>query len=62
MEYKCHKCGMGVKNLTCTKCNSPLVSDVVKTDHGKVQVSKCPHGCGQIKSPTCCGHDMVCSA
>lgn len=34
MEYKCHKCGMGVKNLTCTKCNSELVSDVIKTEKG----------------------------
>ncbi len=52
---------MGVKNLTCSKCNTPLVSDMVKTDKGHVQVAKCPNGCGQIKSPICCGHDMVCS-
>ncbi|KTD53693.1 hypothetical protein Lsan_4103 [Legionella santicrucis] len=59
MEYKCHKCGMAVKNITCSKCDALLVGDTIKTDDGKVQVAKCPNGCGQIKSPTCCGHDMV---
>lgn len=62
MECKCQKCGMGVKNLTCSKCNALLVNDVIKKDNDKIQVAKCPKGCGQIKSPTCCGHDMVCSA
>jgi hypothetical protein len=62
MEYKCDKCGMGVKGLTCSKCNSALVKDVVNTANGtQVQVAKCPQGCGMIKSPTCCAHDMACS-
>lgn len=52
---------MGVKNLTCSKCNALLVSGAVKTEKGTVQVAKCPNGCGQIKSPTCCSHDMVSS-
>lgn len=53
---------MGVKGLTCSKCNSNLVQDNISTADGKkVQVAKCPKGCGMIKSPTCCGQDMVCS-
>lgn len=62
MECKCNKCGMGVKGMKCTKCNSELVSDTITTDNGsKVQVAKCPKGCGKIKSPMCCGQDMTCS-
>jgi hypothetical protein len=62
MECKCNKCGMGVKGLTCSKCNAALVIDTVSTDKDNIQVAKCPKGCGKIKSPMCCGHDMVCSA
>lgn len=62
MECKCNQCGMGVKGLTCSKCNSELVSDSITKDNGdQVQVAKCPNGCGKIKSPVCCGHDMTCS-
>lgn len=60
MECTCKQCGMGVKGLTCSKCNSELVQDTVIKDGNKVQVAKCPKGCGMIKSPTCCGQDMVC--
>jgi len=50
---------MGVTGLTCTSCGSELVHDHITRDDGtKVEVSKCPNGCGMIKSPTCCGHDM----
>ena len=62
MECKCDKCGMGVKNLTCSKCNALLVSDMIKTDQGEVHVAKCPNGCGKIKSPVCCGQDMICTS
>jgi hypothetical protein len=62
MECKCNKCGMGVKGMACSKCNSPLVQDYVTTNEGnKLQVAKCPQGHGKIKSPTCCGQDMACS-
>jgi hypothetical protein len=61
MEYKCDKCGMGVKGLTCSKCEAPLVEDTIMVGSKKVQVAKCPNGCGKIKSPTCCGEDMTCS-
>ena len=53
---------MGVKGLTCTKCDAALVADTVTTDQNqKIQVAKCPNGCGKIKSPTCCGQDMSCA-
>jgi len=62
MECKCEKCGMGVKGLTCSKCNTALVNDTISTEKGtQVQVATCPNGCGKIKSPMCCGHDMTCS-
>ena len=63
MECKCNKCGMGVKGLTCSKCNTSLVIDTITTDsNNKVQVAKSPKGCGKIKSPVCCGQDMSCSS
>ena len=59
MEYKCHDCGMAVKGLTCGKCGTELVHDTLTKDDGtKVEVSKCPKGCGKIKSPMCCANDM----
>lgn len=62
MECHCEKCGMGVKGMACAKCNAPLVAGSTTTGEGKkVQVAKCPKGCGMIKSPQCCGSDMACS-
>ncbi len=59
--YECSVCGMSV-NATCGKCNDPLVNDIIELeDNAKVQVSKCPNDHGKIKSPLCCGQDMVCS-
>jgi hypothetical protein len=61
MECKCDKCGMGVKGLTCSKCNKALVPDTITDkNNNKIAVAKCPAGCGKIKSPTCCGQDMQC--
>ena len=58
--YKCDKCGMAV-NAFCAKCDAPLVNDVLILDNGnEVQISKCPSTHGKIKSPLCCGQDMVC--
>ena len=63
MLCKCNHCGMEVKGFTCNKCNTALVEDFIATKDGqRVQVAKCPNGCGMIKSPTCCGKDMVCTA
>jgi hypothetical protein len=60
--YECAVCGMAV-NATCAKCDAPLVNDILKLDDGsEVQVSRCPNGHGKIKSPMCCGQDMVCTA
>ena len=59
--YECSKCGMSV-NATCGKCNDQLVNDTLKLEDGsEVQISKCPNDHGKIKSPLCCGQDMVCS-
>jgi len=49
-------------NASCGKCNEPLIDDVIEVDGTRVQISKCPNGHGKIKSPSCCGKDMVCEA
>ena len=60
--YKCSECGMAV-NATCAHCDSPLVDDILTLDDGtKVQISKCPNEHGKIKSPSCCGQEMTCTA
>ncbi len=49
-------------NASCGKCNQKLVNDTLKLENGsEVQISKCPNKHGKIKSPLCCGQDMVCS-
>ena len=59
--YECKSCGMAV-NATCAKCNAPLVNDTLNKDDGSVvQISKCSNDHGKIKSPLCCGQDMVCT-
>ena len=58
--YECSRCGMSV-NATCGECSEQLVNDTLKLEDGsKVQISKCPNKHGKIKSPLCCGQDMVC--
>ena len=60
-SYVCEKCGMGVAGMKCAGCGKDLVHDNITTDAGAVvHVSKCPDGCGMIKSPMCCGDDMSC--
>ena len=60
--YTCEKCGMSVGTMTCGKCGKDLVHGSISKDDGtEVHVSKCPDGCGKIKSPMCCGADMSCS-
>ena len=58
--YECNKCGMSV-NATCRKCDEKLLNDTLKIENGSVQISKCPNGHGKIKSPLCCGQDMICT-
>lgn len=63
MECKCQQCGMEVIGMKCGKCQEELVNAIIVGKDGtEIQVAKCPNGCGMIKSPTCCGRDMVCSA
>jgi len=57
--YQCAKCSMSV-NPTCGKCSAPLVNGHAGPD-GKIQVAQCPNKHGKIKSPLCCGQDMVCA-
>ena len=59
--YRCEICNMGV-NASCADCNVPLENGSITTDGGAVvQVSRCPNCEGKIKSPICCGQDMICS-
>lgn len=60
LTYTCEQCGMSVNGMKCAKCGADLVHDHITTDEGTViAVSKCPNGCGMIKSPMCCGADMT---
>jgi hypothetical protein len=60
--YECSECGMAV-NATCAHCDSSLVDDILTLDDGtEVQISKCPNEHGKIKSPSCCGQEMTCTA
>ena len=59
--YECNNCGMAV-NASCAKCDQPLVDDLLRLDDGPtIQISKCPECEGKIKSPSCCGIEMVCN-
>jgi len=61
IQYSCASCGMGVIGMRCAACNEELVPDTITTADGReVSVARCPDGCGKIKSPMCCGSDMVC--
>ena len=59
--YTCDKCGMSIGSMTCGKCGSELVHDTIEVEGQKIHVSKCPNGCGMVKSPQCCAEDMTCS-
>tara|TARA_B100001123_G_C14388774_1_gene661957 strand:- start:131 stop:295 length:165 start_codon:yes stop_codon:yes gene_type:complete len=51
---------MKVHNLTCGSCGNELNHATIEKDDGtSVGVAQCPKGCGKIKSPMCCGHDMA---
>ena len=59
--YECPKCKMSA-NITCGKCEAPLNDSLLKLDSGQsVKICECPNGHGKIKSPLCCGNDMICS-
>ncbi|MDP6866368.1 MAG: hypothetical protein QGG62_05475 [Candidatus Poseidoniaceae archaeon] len=62
IQYSCNACGMGVVGMKCAKCGADMVPDTItKADGTTVSVTRCPEDCGKIKSPMCCGTDMVCS-
>lgn len=61
MQYECNDCGMSVEGFVCGKCKAELVEDIIQVEGNQVKVLQCPHGCGKIKSPQCCGHDMTAS-
>ena len=49
-------------NASCAKCDQALVDDILRLDDGaEVQISRCPECEGKIKSPSCCGIEMVCN-
>ena len=49
-------------NATRAKCDVLLVDNIITEGDGfKVQVSECPSCEGKIKSPSCCGEEMICS-
>lgn len=52
---------MSIGTMTCGKCGTELEHGTITTaDGAEVQVTECPHGCGKVKSPMCCGKDMDC--
>ena len=60
-KYACSdtECGMAVADLKCGICNVALEHVLIEKDDGSsVGVAQCPKGCGEIKSPMCCGSDM----
>jgi len=53
---------MSIGIMTCGKCGKELKHSTLKTADGKtVHISECPDGHGKVKSPMCCGQDMVCT-
>jgi len=59
-KYSCGDCGMALHPITCGKCGTELTHVTIEKDDGTtIGVAKCPNDCGKIKSPMCCGHDMV---
>ena len=60
--YECSECRMAV-NASCAHCDTPLVDDILTLDDGsEFQISKCTIEHGKIKSPSCCGQEMSCTA
>jgi hypothetical protein len=60
--FVCEHCGMSVGTMTCGRCGKELTQDTATTeDYRIINVSVCPDGHGMVKSPMCCGVDMVCT-
>jgi hypothetical protein len=59
-NYSCGDCGMEVHAITCGKCGTELTHVNIEKDDGTtVGVAECSNGCGKIKSPMCCGHELA---
>ncbi len=58
--YEFNKWGMSVK-ATCEKCDEKLLNGILETENSSVQILKCLNGHGKIRSPLCCGQDMICT-
>ena len=48
-------------NATYGKCDEKLLNDMLEVENGSVQISIFPNGHRKIKSPLCCGQDMICT-
>ena len=60
--FVCEHCGMSVGTMTCGRCGKELTQDTATTeDYRIINVSVCPDGHGMVKSPMCCGEDMICT-
>ena len=58
LEY--NNCGI-VVNANYAKLCQALVDDILRLDYGvEVKISRYPECEGKIKSPSCCGIEMVC--
>lgn len=56
--YSCDSCKMSIEAPKCGHCHQELALKTIDAKGKKVQVLECPKGCGRIKSPQCCEHDM----
>ena len=46
-------------NATCGKCYEKLLNDYLKIQNNSVQISNCLNVHGKIKTPLCCGQDII---
>lgn len=59
MGYHCTECQMSIHDLVCSECERELANHTAIIDGIEVQVAECPDCQKKIKSPQCCGEDMV---
>jgi hypothetical protein len=57
--YACDSCKMSIEAPVCGNCHQELIHKTIDANGKKVAICECPKGCGCIKSPQCCGHDMA---
>ena len=59
MYYECDQCQMQLSALVCRQCQQPLMHSTIDVDGEAIAVALCTSCEGMVKSPVCCGHDMV---